>query len=211
MRVVVFGASGYVGGRLIPTLLERGHQVGAVTRRRQSLAEYPWRNQVEVVEADLLDVDSLGPALEGTDAAYYLVHSMGRPDFQEIDRRAATNLVEAATESDLVRIIYLGGLGQGDLSPHLASRHEVGRILAGGAVPLTELRAAVVIGSGSLSFEMTRYLTEVLPVMITPRWVQTKCQPIAIRDVLGYLAAAIDHPDTAGRVIEIGGRRRPHL
>lgn len=201
----MFGASGYVGGRLIPTLLERGHQVRAITRRRQSLAEYPWRNQVEVVEADLLDVDSLAPALEGMDAAYYLVHSMGRPDFQEVDRRAARNFAQAAGDSDLQRIVYLGGLGEGQLSPHLASRHEVGRILARGEVSVTELRAAVVIGSGSLSFEMTRYLTEVLPVMVTPRWVQTKCQPIAIKDVLAYLAAALEHPDTAGQVIEIGG------
>lgn len=205
MNVVVFGASGYVGGRLIPLLLERGHTVRAVTRRPASLASYPWRAEVEVASADLLDRDSLVDALSGMDVAYYLVHSMERVDFEEIDRTAAANLAGAAERAGLKRIVYLGGLGRGDLSPHLASRQEVGRLLADGGVPVTEFRAAVIIGSGSLSFEMTRYLTEVLPVMITPKWVTTLCQPIAIRDVLSYLAAALDRPDTAGRIIEIGG------
>jgi uncharacterized protein YbjT (DUF2867 family) len=205
MNVVVFGASGYVGGRLIPVLLERGHRVRAVSRSPMSLADHAWRDDVEIVQADLLDEDSLSAALEGMDVAYYLVHSLERPDFEDVDRQAATIFARCATGSHLQRIIYLGGLGRGDLSPHLASRQEVGRILSAGSVPVTEFRAAVIIGSGSLSFEMTRYLTEVLPVMVAPRWVDTRCQPIAIRDVLAYLAGALEHPESAGRVIEIGG------
>lgn len=235
MRVVVFGASGYVGGRLIPLLLQRGHTVRAITRRTASLDSYPWRAEVEVVEADMLDPQSLTGALSEIDAAYYLMHSMELANFEEVDRAAATNLARAASDSGLTRIIYLGGLGKeragqapghqrdehapagvargssssrrsrGELSPHLASRQEVGRILASGSVPVTEFRAAVIIGSGSLSFEMTRYLTEVLPVMVTPRWVTTRCQPISIRDVLRYLAGALENPETAGRIIEIGG------
>ncbi len=205
MNIVVFGASGYVGGRLIPALLARGHRVRAVTRSPASLDDHPWRDEVEVMSADLLDVETLPAVVDGMDAAYYMVHSMERDDFEEIDRSAAENFVAAASGSTLQRVIYLGGLGRGDLSPHLASRQQVGEILASGSVPVTEFRAAVIIGSGSLSFEMTRYLTEVLPVMVTPRWVQTKCQPIAIADVLEYLAAALEHPDTTGQVIEIGG------
>jgi uncharacterized protein YbjT (DUF2867 family) len=205
MNVVVFGASGYVGGRLIPQLLKQGHTVRAVTRAAASLETNPWSSRVEIVTADLLDPASLDAALDSMDVAFYLVHSMGRPDFEEVDRAAAGNLVEAAARSHLSRIVYLGGLGDGELSPHLASRQEVGRILAKGPVPVTEFRAAVVIGSGSLSFEMTRYLTEVLPVMVTPKWVRTLCQPIAIRDVLHYLVACLDVEETAGRIIEIGG------
>lgn len=205
MNVVVFGASGYVGGRLIPVLLERGHRVRAVTRSAASLENYPWRADVEVVAADLLNPASLAPALEGMNAAFYLVHSMERSDFADVDRQAAENFAAAAAGAGLERIVYLGGLGQGSLSEHLESRQEVGRVLANGPVPVTEFRAAVVIGSGSLSFEMTRYLTEVLPVMVAPKWVTTKCQPIAIRDVLTYLATCLDVPATAGRILEIGG------
>ncbi len=205
MHIAVFGASGYVGGRLIPMLLERGHVVRSVTRIPASLDSHPWREQVEVVAADLLEPMTLELALDGIDAAYYLVHSMGSADFQSLDRAAAANMAAAASRSGVQRIIYLGGLGDGELSPHLSSRQEVGRVLADGDVPVTELRAAVIIGSGSLSFEMTRYLTEVLPVMTTPRWVRTRCQPIAIRDVLDYLADTLDLPGTAGRIIEIGG------
>jgi len=205
VNVVVFGASGYVGGRLIPVLLQRGHRVRAVTRSAASLENYPWRADVEVVTADLLNPASLAPALEGMNAAFYLVHSMERSDFADVDRQAAENFAAAAANAGLERIVYLGGLGQGSLSEHLESRQEVGRVLASGSVPVTEFRAAVVIGSGSLSFEMTRYLTEVLPVMVAPKWVTTKCQPIAIRDVLTYLASCLDVPQTAGRIIEIGG------
>lgn len=205
MHIAVFGASGYVGGRLIPVLLERGHTVRAITRSPASLDSHPWRSQVEVMAADLLEPDTIPAALGGVDAAYYLVHSMAADGFEELDRQAAANLATAAGVAGLQRVVYLGGLGDGELSRHLASRQEVGRILARGDVPVTELRAAVIIGSGSLSFEMTRYLTEVLPVMVTPRWVGTRCQPIAIGDVLTYLAEVLEVAETAGRVIEIGG------
>ena len=163
---------------------------------------------MEVVEGDLVE----GLALEATagcDRAFYLVHSMEKPgeDFADRDRVAARNFLAAAEESSISKIVYLGGLGEGDLSDHLASRQEVGRILAGGTVPVTELRAAVIIGSGSVSFEMLRYLTEVLPAMVTPRWVDTECQPIAVADVLEILVDAIDDEAPDG-VIEIGGPER---
>jgi len=205
-NVAVFGASGYVGGRLIPALLERGVRVRALTRHTDSLSGFPWKDQVEIVEADALDPASLGPALAGVDAAFYLVHSMGSPDFASLDRQAAANVANAAGTAELERIVYLGGLGDGDLSEHLASRQEVGRVLAGGRTPVIELRAAVILGAGSLSFEMLRYLTEVLPVMTTPRWVRTLVQPIGIEDVLVYLCGAlgIEVPDHH-EVLEIGG------
>lgn len=205
MRVVVFGASGYVGGRLIPMLLERGYRVRAVSRSARSLDDHPWRADVEVFTADLFDDAALGRALDGMEVAFYLVHSMERSDFADLDRRAARAFADAAARASLQRIIYLGGLGHGTLSEHLESRQEVGRILASGPVPVTEFRAAVVIGSGSLSFEMTRHLTEVLPVMVAPKWVTTRCQPIAIRDVLTYLTTCLEVPATAGRILEIGG------
>ena len=206
MKIAVTGATGYVGGRLIPQLLDEGHEVVALARQPAKLGEAPWRRRVDVRRADVLDAASLDGALEGCDAAFYLVHSMSRGrDFAELDRRAAANFSAAAARCRVERIIYLGGLGDGDeLSPHLASRHEVGATLAAGEVPVTELRAAVIIGSGSVSFEMLRYLTEVLPVMVTPRWVETRSQPIAIRDVLAHLLAALN--DLPGdHVYEIGG------
>ncbi len=207
-RVVVFGASGYVGGRLITRLLEEGHEVVATSRDTTKLDVLPWADQVEIRQVDLLDEATIPAAIEGCTAAYYLVHSMGGGEgYANRDRTAALNMVSASHDSDLEQIIYLSGLGdeETELSQHLLSRQEVGQILAAGTVPVTELRAAVVIGSGSLSFEMLRYLTEVLPVMITPRWVRTKCQPIAITDVLHYLIAVLDNPDARGRVLEIGG------
>ena len=185
---LVTGATGYVGGRLVPRLLALGHRVRCMTRDPEKLALDPWRDEVEVVKGDVLDPASLQSALHGCTYAYYLVHSLGQTsDFESTDRAGATNFREAASAAELSRIVYLGGLGSevgGGLSDHLRSRHEVGRILADGATPVTELRAAVVIGSGSVSFEMLRYLTEVLPVMTTPKWVRTRCQPISIRDVL---------------------------
>ncbi len=207
-RIAVLGGSGYVGGRLVSRLLEEGHDVVATSRDPAKLAAMPWADQVEIRRVDLLDEQTIGEAIEGCDAAYYLVHSMGGGEgFASRDRTAALNLVAASHGSDLQQIIYLSGLGDDDaqLSEHLASRQEVGQILAAGTVPVTELRAAIVIGSGSLSFEMLRYLTEVLPVMITPRWVRTRCQPIAIADVLHYLVAVLGHPDAVGGVFEIGG------
>ncbi len=206
MRVAVAGATGYIGGRLVPQLLAAGHEVVCLARTPSKLADRPWTDNVEVVSCDVTIAEQVNAALEGCDAAYYLVHSMGDPaDFAQVDRLAAENFRSAAARSGLQRIIYLGGLGSGsDLSKHLSSRQEVGDVLADGPTPVTELRAAVVIGSGSVSFEMLRYLTEVLPVMVTPRWVETKCQPIAIRDVLAALVASLD--DSPGsHVHEIGG------
>ena len=209
-RVGVLGATGYVGGRLVPALLEAGHRVRCLARTPGRLDRAPWRDEVEVRTADVLDRQSLVSAFEELDAVYYLVHAMGdSDDFESADRVGAGNARQAAEETGLRRLVYLGGLGVNDpevLSDHLASRHEVGSILASGTVPVTELRAAVIIGSGSASFEMLRHLVEVLPVMICPRWVtRTRCQPIAIADVLGKLVAVLQRPETAGRVIEIGG------
>ena len=206
--IVVFGASGYIGGRLIPQLLEEGHHVVATSRRPETLEALPWADEVEIRHVDLLERDTIPSAIQGCDAAYYLVHSMDSgEDYGARDRAAAGNLVAVARDSDLRQIVYLGGLGDedSDLSKHLQSRHEVGEILAAGPVPVTELRAAVIIGSGSLSFEMLRYLTEVLPVMITPSWVRTDCQPIAISDVLFYLVGVLGLEDAYDRVLEIGG------
>lgn len=192
----------------MPALLEAGHEVRCLARDPDKLIHDPWRDRVEVVRGDVLDASTLGPALHGCDAAFYLVHSMdgGTQDFRDRDRRAALTFREAADSADVRRIVYLGGLGAGDdLSQHLASRQEVGAILAGGTTAVTEIRAAVIIGSGSVSFEMMRYLTEVLPVMITPKWVRTRCQPIAIRNVLEILVAALDSADMRSHVWEIGG------
>jgi uncharacterized protein YbjT (DUF2867 family) len=210
VRVLVTGATGYIGGRLVPQLLAAGHSVRCLARTPAKLAGRSWVDDVEVVRGDVLDADGMRDAMEGVDAAYYLVHSMdGEGGFRERDRRAAETFRDAAAAAGVDRIVYLGGLGHGgdgdELSEHLDSRHEVGRILADGPVPVTELRAAIIIGSGSASFEMLRNLVEVLPVMTTPRWVETRCQPIAIRDVLHYLVAVLDEPDAAGRVLEVGG------
>lgn len=190
----------------MPQLLAAGHEVVCLARTPSKLSDRPWTGDVEIVTCDVTDADQVDEALRRCDAAYYLVHSMGDPaDFAQVDRLAAENFRSAAARHGLQRIIYLGGLGSGsNLSKHLASRQEVGVVLADGPTPVTELRAAVVIGSGSVSFEMLRYLTEVLPAMVTPRWVDTKCQPIAIRDVLATLVAALD--DAPGsHVHEIGG------
>lgn len=210
MRIAVVGATGYVGGRLVPQLLERDHRVRCVVRTPERLRDVPWRDRVEVVAADVLDEPSLRDAFADIDVVYYLVHAMGHSgDFVATDREGATNTATAAAACGVHRCIYLGGLGGDEpeeLSTHLASRHEVGEILAAGTVPTTELRAAVIIGSASASFEMLRHLAEVLPAMICPRWVtHTRCQPIAIADVLFYLTEVLEHPETAGRVLEIGG------
>ncbi len=205
---LVTGATGYIGGRLVPRLLERGHRVRCLARDPSKLALDPWRDQVEVVQGDVLDPATLVAALEGCDYAYYLIHSMGHTaDFGQTDRVGAHNFQEAAAAVGLRRIVYLGGLGRAEdeaLSKHLRSRQEVGRTLAAGRVPVTEVRAAVIIGSGSVSFEMLRYLTEVLPIMTTPKWVRTRCQPIAIRDVLEMLTAVLED-EPVNRVLEVGG------
>lgn len=206
MKIAVTGATGYIGGRLVPRLLSEGHEVVCLARNPGKLDDRPWRDEVEVRACDVLDSDQVDAALTGTDVAYYLVHSMGSADdFADADRTAAANFASSAAANGLQRIIYLGGLGSDDqLSTHLASRQEVGNTLAAGPIPVTELRAAVVIGSGSVSFEMLRYLTEVLPVMVTPRWVETLCQPIGIRDVLSFLASAL-YDEPGSHVYDIGG------
>lgn len=207
MRVLVIGATGYIGGRLVPELLGRGHEVVCGARTPKKLDGRPWRDEVEVARVDVDERDSIEAAARDCDVIYHLVHAMdGRGDFEARDRRAAEHVRDAAAAAGVGRVVYLGGLGHGgDLSPHLRSRQEVGQILAAGEVPVTELRAAIIIGSGSASFEMLRNLVEVLPVMTTPRWVDTRCQPIAVRDVLDHLLAVLEVPETAGRVLEIGG------
>ncbi|MEB3286795.1 MAG: SDR family oxidoreductase [Vampirovibrionales bacterium] len=209
--VLVLGATGYVGGRLVPLLLEAGYHVRAASRSIRKLQDRPWARHanVELVAADVSGESSLLDAMKGVEAVYYLVHSMlpGQKDFAKADRIAARNVVEAAKTADVKRIIYLGGLGEDspDLSKHLQSRAEVARILKTGSVPVTVLRAAMIIGSGSASFEILRYLVERLPVMITPKWVSTPSQPIAIRNVLYYLLKCLETPETVGQTFDIGG------
>lgn len=204
---LVTGASGYVGGRLVGQLLASGYAVRCLARTPQKLDQAPWRSEVDVVQGDI--EDDLTEALEGVDAVFYLVHSIGEgAAWADREAAGAANLRDAAARAGAERIVYLGGLGsatEGELSMHLESRHEVGRVLADGPVPVTELRAAVIIGAGSASFEMLRYLVEVLPMMVTPKWVDTRCQPIAISDVIRYLVDVLDNDETAGRVLEVGG------
>ncbi len=193
----------------MPRLLWRGIEVRCMSRDPSRLALDPWRSQVEVVQADALDPASLDEALEGCDAAFFLIHSMQSSprSFAAEGRRTAANFRDAADRAGLKQIIYLGGLGSDDieLSEHLDSRHEVGRILASGKTPVIELRAAVIIGSGSTSFEMIRHLVEILPVFMTPKWVHTRCQPIAVRNVLEILIARLDNPQPVQRIYDIGG------
>ena len=204
----VTGVTGYVGGRLVPELLEAGFRVRAIARTPARLRDRTWRGQVEAVAADASDLDQIRDALRGVDVAYYLIHSLGTGrKFEARDRRTALTFAQAAREAGVKRIVYLGGLyPQGeDLSPHLESRKEVGEILLASGVPTTVLRAAVIIGSGSASFEMMRYLTERLPAMTTPRWVDNRIQPIAIRDVLRYLVGSATMPAEVSRGFDIGG------
>lgn len=211
-KILVTGATGYVGGRLVPRLIKQGYQVRAVSRSRAKLESRSWSRHeaVELFQGDILDIDFLNRALKGCRAAYYLVHSMGdaQDNFENLDRRAAGNMSNAAAAAGLEKIIYLGGLGDkrlGPLSRHLKSRHETAEILKSGPVPVTYLRAAQILGSGSASFEMLRYITDRLPIMLTPKWVETSCQPIAIRNVLHYLIECLENDQTTGYTFDIGG------
>ena len=207
--IAVTGSTGYVGGRLVPRLLESGYRVRCVTRSRESLANRSWSGQVEIVEADLQNKEQTLTALADADRAFYLVHSMtAQRNFAEAEENMASVFAEAAHQSELKQVVYLGGLGEDNLakSLHLQSRQNVGKILAAGPTPVTELRAAVIIGSGSASFEMLRSLVEVLPVMVVPRWVtKTKCQPISIGDVLENLLDVLDTDSPQSNILEIGG------
>jgi len=200
--VLVAGASGFVGRRLCPALTAAGHQVRAMTRHPHS-----YHGDGDAVYGDVHDAATLPSALDGCRAAYYLVHSLDSKDFERLDAEAARAFGEAAAEAGVQRIIYLGGLGSENdtLSSHLRSRREVEGLLGSAGVSVTVLRAGIIVGSGGISWEMTRQLVEHLPAMVTPRWVRTKTQPIAVADVVRYLVAVLDEPRSKGRVFEIGG------
>lgn len=202
LTVLVTGASGFVGSHLARALVEEGHDVRAMTRRPE---EYDGPGNP--VAGDMTDPDSLVEALDGVDAAYYLVHSLDSQDFEEQDAEAARAFAVAAAQTGVKQIVYLGGLGVegGDLSPHLRSRRQVEGLLAGTGVPVTVLRAAIVVGHGGISWEMTRQLVDNLPMMATPPWVDTRTQPIALEDVVRYLVGVLDNEQAHARTFEVGG------
>ena len=202
MKVLVTGASGFVGSRLAAALEEAGHEVRAMTRHPER-----YEGAGTPVAGDVGDESSLRTALDGCEAAYYLVHSLDSPDFQEKDAQAARSFGRAASDAGVRRIVYLGGLGNDsdDLSAHLRSRRQVEQLLADGGVPVTVLRAGIVIGHGGVSWEMTRQLVAHLPAMITPRWVHTRTQPIAVADVVRYLVGVLTVPEAEGRAFDVGG------
>ena len=202
MRVLVAGSTGFVGRELCPALRAAGHDVVAMTRRPED-----YDGIGEPVRGDVAEPASLASALQGSEAAYYLVHRLGEKNFARADAQAATAFGAAAAEAQVGRIIYLGGLGDtnDDLSEHLRSRREVETLLGEGGVPVTVLRAGIIVGDGGISWEMTRQLVEHLPAMVTPRWVHTKTQPIAVADVIRYLVGVLETPETTGRVFDIGG------
>ncbi|MDZ4199844.1 MAG: SDR family oxidoreductase [Kiritimatiellia bacterium] len=206
--ILVTGATGYIGGRLVPRLIEQGYRIRCLVRDTSRLQGRSWQNTVDIVEGDVLQPDTLAPAMRGVRAAYYLIHSLGAGSgFHQRDLNAARHFGAAACAAGVERILYLGGLAEAspELSEHLRSRQQTGDFLRRSGVPVTEFRAGVIVGSGSLSFEMIRYLTERVPVMVCPRWVYTRTQPIGIGDVLEYLTAALSVPESGGRILEIGG------
>lgn len=200
--VLVTGASGFVGSHLIPALVEQGHQVRAMTRHPDT-----YNGDGEPTYGDVSDPESLRKAMQGMHAAYYLVHSLDSDDFEQRDAEAATEFGHAAADAGLKQIIYLGGLGALDdnLSAHLRSRRDVEQLLGLGGVPVTVLRAAVVVGHGGISWEITRQLVDHLPAMVTPKWVSTKTQPIALPDVVRYLVGVLDNPGAFGQIFDVGG------
>jgi uncharacterized protein YbjT (DUF2867 family) len=202
VRVAVLGATGFVGRALVPKLARR-HEVVAVSRAGDASA----RDHVHPVAADATDATAVRRALEGVEVVYYLVHSLGSPDFVERDRRAAATVAQAAERAGVAQIVYLGGLGEdrSDLSPHLRSRAETAATLSGGVIPVTSLRAAIVVGRSSAGFETIVALVDRLPLMIAPRWVSMPTQPIALADVVGYLAGVAGHPETIGETFDVGG------
>jgi len=207
--ILVTGATGYIGGRLVPRLLAVGHRVRCLSRNPERLAGRPWP-RVDVVKGDVSDPVSLGAALQGVTQVYYLVHAMGEdsPDFRGRDLRQASTFAEACARAGVQRIIYLGGLGDDadpKLSPHLRSRHEVGQILRESGVETIEFRAGMVVGAGSASYQLMKSLTDRLPIMLCPRWLATATQPIAVDDVLAYLLASKDLLSRESRIFEIGG------
>ena len=207
-RLLVTGATGYIGGRLVPRLLAAGYPVRCLARDPERLRGRSWHRAIEVVTGDVLEPASLPPAMKDVTIAYYLIHSMGGGGgFHERDIEAARNFGQNAAAAGIKRIIYLGGLAESTpgLSEHLRSRQQTGDALREAGVPVTEFRAGVIVGSSSLSFEMIRYLTERVPVMVCPRWVYTRTQPIGIDEVLDYLTGALNVPESSGRIIEIGG------
>jgi uncharacterized protein YbjT (DUF2867 family) len=208
-KILVTGASGYIGGRLVPELLARGYQVRVMVRAASPVYKELWPD-AEIVVADALDMARLQMALEDVDTAYYLIHSLllGPKGFASADVQAAIHFRKAAEEKQIKRIIYLGGLGdtRTKLSSHLQSRIQVAEELKRGKVPVTILRAAIIIGSGSASYEIIQHLVRRLPIILIPRWAMTKCQPIAIRDVIKYLVGVLEIPETSGKFFDIGGK-----
>ena len=208
--VLVTGSTGYIGGRLVPRLVRAGYRVRCFSRSRRKMQSRPWAHDdhIELIEGDALEIEDLKRAMQGCTSAYFLIHSMiaAGKAYAEVDRQLATSFAQAAEADGVKQIVYLGGLGETgeDLSKHLASRREVEDALASTSVPVTTLRAAMIIGSGSASFETLRYLVERLPIMITPRWVSTPCQPVGVRDVLRSLVAVLDQPDAIGKTFDIG-------
>jgi uncharacterized protein YbjT (DUF2867 family) len=209
--IAVTGATGYIGGRLVPRLLDAGYSVRCLVRSKRKLQDRPWSDNPNLLvqEVDLSDSKAVTQALQDCAAAYYLVHSMisAGSEYADHDLKLATTFAASAKQAGVSRIIYLGGLGEtgANLSEHLTSRRAVEKALIDSGVPVTSLRAAMIIGSGSASFEILRYLVQRLPVMVTPKWVTTPCQPIAVRNVLHYLAGVLEKPETAARVFDIGG------